>query len=95
LTPLLARFLEPGLIIISFLGVVFFRAEQNGDSNYWKFFLLTGWFWGNAAAGTGHGRGYPARAALLAGAIPHTFIITARALYEFARLVRTHNHMYE
>lgn len=94
LSPLVSPFFAVGLILICFLGVWYFFAP-NKRWHYWKFFLLTGWFWGMLLPELATAEGIP-HGLRSAGVITPTFIITAWALYEFVQLVmKGHNHIYE
>lgn len=94
LTPLVSPFFGAGLVLISLLGVWYFFAP-NKRAKYWKYFLLTGWFWGMLLPELATAEGIP-HGLRSAGAIAPTFIIAAWALYEFVKLVMEgHNHMYK
>ena len=84
LSPLISPFFGIGLIVISFFGIWYFFAPSK-RSKYWKFFLLTGWFWGMLLPVVATAEGIP-HGLRSAGAIAPTFIICAWALYEFCQI---------
>jgi len=85
LSPLISPFFGVGLAIICVLGIWYFFAP-NKRAGYWKYFLLTGWFWGMLLPELATAEGIP-HGLRSAGAIAPVFIITAWALYEFAQLM--------
>lgn len=93
LSPLVSPFFAVGLIVVVFLGFLYFFAPNKRQKN-WKYFALTGWFFGmmlpvvTTAEGIPHGlRGI--------GIIPPLFIISALALYEFAMIiVKAHKRLW-
>jgi 4-amino-4-deoxy-L-arabinose transferase-like glycosyltransferase len=85
LSPLISPFFGIGLIIISLLGIWYFFAPSK-RSKYWKYFLLTGWFWGMMLPEIATAEGIP-HGLRSAGVIAPTFIICAWALYEFVQIV--------
>ncbi len=93
LSPLISPFFGVGLLLTAMLGIWYFFAPGK-RSKYWKYYLLTGWFWGMLLPELATAEGIP-HGLRSAGAIPPTFIITAVALYEFAQLmVKLHNRLW-
>jgi 4-amino-4-deoxy-L-arabinose transferase-like glycosyltransferase len=94
LSPLVSPFFGGALIVIVILGIWYFFAP-NKRKGWWKYFLLTGWFFGmmlpviTTAEGIPHGlRGI--------GIIPPLFIISAIGLYEFGTWIYSHHkHFWE
>jgi 4-amino-4-deoxy-L-arabinose transferase-like glycosyltransferase len=94
LSPLVSPFFAGGLAVIVFVGVWYFFAP-NKRSYWWKYYLLTGWFFGmllpviTTAEGIPHGlRGI--------GVIPVVFIISAWAIYSFAQIIlKLHKKLWE
>jgi 4-amino-4-deoxy-L-arabinose transferase-like glycosyltransferase len=94
LSPLISPFFGIGLVIVSLLGIWYFFAPLK-RSKYWKYFLLTGWFWGMLLPEVATAEGIP-HGLRSAGAIAPVFIITAWALYEFVRIiVRLHKKLWD
>ncbi len=79
LSPLISPFFGFGLAVIAVLGIwYFFRPLKK--PGYWKYFLLTGWFWGMLLPEMATAEGIP-HGLRSAGAIAPTFIIAAVSLY--------------
>ncbi len=85
LSLLVSLFFGIGLILCSVFAMGYFFSPHK-RTGWWKYFLLFGWFFGmmlpvvTTAEGIPHGlRGI--------GVIPAVFIISAWALYEFARMI--------
>jgi 4-amino-4-deoxy-L-arabinose transferase-like glycosyltransferase len=94
LSPLISPFFGVGLLLISLLGIWYFFAPAK-KSKYWKFFLLTGWWWGMLLPEIATAEGIP-HGLRSAGIIAPTFIICAWALYEFAIVVvKLHNKLWQ
>jgi hypothetical protein len=85
LSPLISPFFGIGLALVSLLGIWYFFAPAK-RSTFWKFFLLTGWFWGMLLPELATAEGIP-HGLRSAGVIAPTFIITAWALYELVQLL--------
>lgn len=93
LSQLISPFFGVGLVVICFLGIWYFFAP-NKRPHYWKYYLLTGWFWGMLLPELSTAEGIP-HGLRSAGTIPPTFIITALALYVFVEmLLKLHNRLY-
>lgn len=90
---MVSPFFAAGLVLVVLMGIAYFFVP-NKKPQWWKHFLLTGWFFGmmlpviTTAEGIPHGlRGI--------GIIPSLFIISAWAIYEFAALIlRFHQRLY-
>lgn len=94
LSQLVSPFFGVGLALITLFGIWYFFAP-NKRSGYWKYFLLTGWFWGMLLPVVTTAEGIPHGLRSI-GMIPPVFIISAWALYGFGKwVVKAHNHMYE
>ena len=94
LSPLISPFFGVGLVLITFLGIWYFFAP-NKRSKFWKFYLLTGWFWGMLIPEISTAEGIP-HGLRSAGIIPPVFIITAWALYGFGALIyKFHKQIWE
>ncbi len=92
LSPLVSPFFAAGLLVIVILGIWYFFAP-NKRAKWWKYFLLTGWFFGmmlpviTTAEGIPHGlRGI--------GIMPPLFIISALAIYEFGAWIYRHHRQW-
>ncbi len=85
LSPLVSPFFGIGLVLVCFFGVWYFFAPAK-RSKYWKYYLLTGWFWGMLLPELATAEGIP-HGLRMAGAIAPVFIITAWVIYEFAQIV--------
>lgn len=89
-SPLLSQLVSPffgiGLASVTLMGIAYFFLP-NKRAEWWKYFLLTGWFWGMLlpVATTAEGIPHGLRAI---GLIPPVFIISAWALYRFAEFVK-------
>jgi len=82
LSPLVSPFFGGGMHIVIYFGLAYFFSPLK-RAGWWKYFVLTGWFFGmllpvvTTAEGIPHGlRGI--------GVIPVIFIVSAWALYEFS-----------
>lgn len=94
LSPLISPFFGVGLAVICVLGVWYFFAP-NKRASYWKYFLLTGWFWGMMLPELATAEGIP-HGLRSAGAIAPVFIIAAWGLFEFAGLVyKLHKRLWQ
>jgi len=85
LSPLISPFFGLGLIAMLILGIWYFFAPDK-RAGFWKYFLLTGWFWGMLLPEMTTAEGIP-HALRSAGAVAPAFIITAWALYEVVCIV--------
>ncbi len=85
LSPLISPFFGVGLAIVTLLGIWYFFAPAKRQK-YWRYFLLTGWFWGMLLPELATAEGIP-HGLRSAGAIAPVFIITAWALYEFFQII--------
>ncbi len=90
---LVSPFFAVGLLCVSLMGIVYFFLP-NRKAKFWKFFVLTGWFWGmllpviTTAEGIPHGL----RAV---GLIPSCFVISGWAIYVFWEWVqKAHQHIW-
>jgi hypothetical protein len=93
LSPLVSPFFGVGLALISFLGIWYFFAPVK-RSGYWKYYLLTGWFWAMLLPVIATAEGIPHGLRAI-GLIPPVFIISAWALYECAMLmVKYHKRLW-
>jgi 4-amino-4-deoxy-L-arabinose transferase-like glycosyltransferase len=94
LSPLISPFFGIGLAVVTFFGIWYFFAPAK-KSGYWKYFLLTGWFWGMLLPELATAEGIP-HGLRSAGAIAPTFIICALAIYEFAQFaLRVHRRLWQ
>ncbi len=94
LLPLISPFFAVGLVVPLFLGIWYFFAPAKRPG-FWKYFLLTGWFWGMLLPEMATAEGIP-HALRSAGAVAPTFIITAWALYEVTHIViRLHKKLWQ
>ncbi|HYV33803.1 MAG TPA: hypothetical protein VE973_03065 [Candidatus Limnocylindria bacterium] len=94
LSPLFSPFFAAGLIVVTILGVLYFFSPAKRE-NWWKYFLLTGWFFGMMAPVVTTAEGIPHGLRSI-GVIPVVFIISAWALYEFALLVlKVHKRLWQ
>ncbi len=80
-SPLVSPFFGVGLIVISLFGIWYFFAP-NKRSGYWKYYVLTGWFWGMLIPEISTAESIP-HGLRSAGTIPPVFIISAVAIYYF------------
>jgi hypothetical protein len=88
--PFLSQIVSPffglGLVLVTLMGIGYFFMP-NKRADWWKYFLLTGWFWGMLlpVATTAEGIPHGLRAI---GLIPPVFIISAWAIYRFAEYIK-------
>jgi len=82
------------LAVISILGIVYFFTPAI-HAKYWKYYLLTGWFWGMLLPEMATAEGIP-HGLRSAGAIAPTFIIAAVGLYGLVQIfMKLHNKLWE
>jgi hypothetical protein len=94
LSPLISPFFAVGLLAVSLLGILYFFSPAKREKN-WKYFLLTGWFWGMLLPEVATAEGIP-HGLRSAGAIAPVFVITAWALYEFVQIIiRLHKKLWD
>ncbi len=85
LSPLFSPFFGVGLILICLMSIAYFFTP-NKRAKWWKYFLLTCWFWGMLLPVVTTAEGIPHGLRSI-GVIPAVFIISAWVLYEFAILI--------
>ncbi len=94
LSPLISPFFGAGLVMVSLLGLWYFFAPLK-RARYWKYFLLTAWFWGMILPELATAEGIP-HGLRSAGAIAPVFIITAWALYEAVQIfLKLHRRLWQ
>jgi hypothetical protein len=79
LSPIISPFFAIGLILCLIMAVLYIFKPQK-YSNGWKFFILTGWFWGMLIPVVTTAEGIPHGLRSI-GTIPAVFIITSWGLY--------------
>lgn len=94
LSALVSPFFVIGLLLSLFYAVVY-MLMPNKKSHLWKFFLLTGWFWGMLLPVVTTAEGIPHGLRSI-GTIPVVFIITAWFLYAVSEKVYAwHTHIWQ
>jgi hypothetical protein len=79
LSQLISPFFAVGLIV-SFIFAIWYFFRPQTKKNYWKFFLLTGWFWGMLIPVITTAEGIPHGLRSI-GTIPVVFIFSSWGLY--------------
>lgn len=93
LSPLVSPFFGVALIMITFFAAWYFFAPRL-KPQFWKYFLLAGWFWGMLVPVVTTAEGIPHGLRSI-GTIPAVFIMSAWGLYYAAHYVRkVHNYVY-
>ncbi len=93
LSPLVSPFFGVCLLVVIILGIWYFFTPLKRQK-YWKYFLLTGWFFGMMLPVITTAEGIPHGLRSI-GVIPSVFIISALGLYEFGSLVmKLHNRLW-
>lgn len=85
LSQLISPFFGIGLVLSLFFGIVYFFTPLKRQG-LWKYFFLTGWFWGMLLPVVTTAEGIPHGLRAI-GTIPVVFIITAWCLYAFVELI--------
>lgn len=75
LSPLISPFFAFGLVAAAILGIIYFFYPKKYPK-YWKYFLLTGWFWGMLLPVITTAEGIPHGLRAI-GTLPPAFILTA------------------
>ncbi len=86
LSQVVSPFFGVGLGLITLMGIGYFFMP-NKRSGWWKYFLLTGWFWGMLLPVVTTAEGIP-HGLRSVGLIPPVFIISAWMIYTFVRYVK-------
>lgn len=94
LSPLVSPFFGAGLAAAALLGTGYFFMPLK-KRQWWKFFLLTGWFWGMLLPVATTAEGIPHGLRSI-GMIPAVFILSAWAIYVFIGwFMKLHRRLYE
>lgn len=94
LSALVSPFFAAGLALATVFAALYFFSP-NKRSRWWKYFLLSGWFWGMLLPVVTTAEGIPHGLRSI-GTIPVIFIISAWAIYEsFGFAMRIHKKIFE
>ena len=86
LSPLVSPFFAVGLVLCTFFGIWYFFAPVKRRI-FWKYFILTGWFWGMLIPVITTAEGIPHGLRAI-GTLTPVYIICAWVIYSFVELVK-------